>query len=92
MFDKSTHFKQVCQLLFSLIVDHMHPPLFSSAKLKMAIAAVKVILVSSDDKTVESEVGANSNANVFVALNLVTLLDFSEQDFILETVMRSYSR
>ena len=58
----------------------------------MAIAAVRVILVSSDDKTVESEVGANSNANVFVALNLVTLLDFSEQDFILETVMRSYSR
>ena len=39
----------------------------------------------------------NSNAlltfaNVFVALNCVTLLDFSEQDFILETVMRSYSR
>ena len=39
----------------------------------------------------------NSNAlltfaNVFVALNFVTLLDFSEQDFILETVMRSYSR
>ena len=31
-------------------------------------------------------------ANVFVALNFVTLLDFSEQDFILETVMRSYSR
>ena len=39
----------------------------------------------------------NSNAlltfaNVFVALNFVTLLDFSEQAFILETVMRSYSR
>ena len=39
----------------------------------------------------------NSNAlltfaNMFVALNFVTLLDFSEQDFILETVMRSYSR
>ena len=31
-------------------------------------------------------------ANVFVALNFVTLLDFSEQDFLLETVMRSYSR
>ena len=29
-------------------------------------------------------------ANLFVALNFVTLLDFSEQDFILETVMRSY--
>ena len=28
-------------------------------------------------------------ANVFVALNFVTLLDFSEQDFILETLMRS---
>ena len=27
-------------------------------------------------------------ANVFVALNFVTLLDFSEQDFILETVIR----
>ena len=62
---QSSHLKQVCQLLLSLIVDHMHPPpppLFSSAKLKMAIAAVKGILVSSDDKTVESEVGANSNA------------------------------
>ena len=35
-----------------------HSPLFSSAKLKMAIAAVKVIWVSSDDKTDESEVGA----------------------------------
>ena len=39
----------------------------------------------------------NSNAlltfaNVFVALNFVTLLDFSEQGFLLETVMRSYSR
>ena len=31
-------------------------------------------------------------ANVFVALNFVTLLDFSEQGFLLETVMRSYSR
>ena len=29
---------------------------------------------------------------MFVALNFVTLLDFSEQDFILETVMRGYSR
>ena len=39
-----------------------HSPLFSSAKLKMAIAAAKVIWVSSDDKTGESEVGANSNS------------------------------
>ena len=31
-------------------------------------------------------------ANVFVTLNFVTLLDFSEQGFLLETVMRSYSR
>ena len=31
-------------------------------------------------------------ATVFVALNFVTLLDFSEQASILETVMRSYSR
>ena len=69
-----------------------HSPLFSSAKLKIAIVAVKVIWVSSDD---ESRVGANSNGLltcVFVALNFVTLLDFSEQDFIFETVMRSYSR
>ena len=61
----------------------------------MAIAAVKVIWVSSDDTTGENEAGANSNALltcVFVALNFVTLLEFSEQDFILETVMRSYSR
>ena len=29
---------------------------------------------------------------MFVALNFVTLLDFSEQDFIFKTVMRSYSR
>ena len=36
-------------------------PLFSSAKLKTAILAVKVIWVSSDDLTGESEVGANSN-------------------------------
>ena len=42
-----------------------HSPLYisSSAKLKMAIAAVKVIWVSSDDKTGESEVGANSFIN-----------------------------
>ena len=62
----------------------------------MAIAAVKVIWVSSDDKTGKSEAGANSNALltcVFVALNFVTLLNFSEQAFIFfETVMRSYSR
>ena len=61
----------------------------------MAIAAVKVIWVSSDDKTGKSEAGANSNALlacVFVALNFVSLLEFSEQDFILETVMHSYSR
>ena len=29
---------------------------------------------------------------MFVALNFVSLLEFSEQDFILETVMHSYSR
>ena len=33
-----------------------HSPLFSSAKLKMVIAAVKVIWVPSDDKTGQSEV------------------------------------
>ena len=38
-----------------------HSPLFSSAKLKIAIAAVTVIWVSSDDLTGESEVCANSN-------------------------------
>ena len=69
---------------------------FPSAKLKMAVAAVKVIWVPSDDKTAESEVGANSNINALLTCLLFefceTLLDFSEQDFILETVMRSYSR
>ena len=34
-----------------------HSPLFSSATLKMAIAAVKVIWISSDGKTGESKVG-----------------------------------
>ena len=34
---------------------------FSSAKLKMAVAVVKVIWVSPDDKPGESEVGASSN-------------------------------
>ena len=29
---------------------------------------------------------------MFVALNFVTLLDFTEEDFTLEKVMRSYSR
>ena len=62
----------------------------------MAVAAVKGIRVSSDDKTGESEVGANSNINALLTCLLFefceTLLDFSEQDFILETVMRSYSR
>ena len=29
---------------------------------------------------------------MFVTLNFVTLLDFTEEDFILETVMRGYSR
>ena len=73
----------------------------------LAIDAVKVIWVSSDDKTGESEViweitfamylyllSANSNA-LLTCLFLWILwrsLDFSEQDFILETVMRSYSR
>ena len=69
---------------------------FPSAKLKMAVAAVKVIWAPSDDKTGESEVGANSNINALLTCLLFefceTLLDFSEQDFILETVMRSYSR
>ena len=50
-----------------------HSPLFSSAKLKMAIAAVKVIWLSSDDKTGESKVDANSNA-LLTCLNFVTLL------------------
>ena len=31
-------------------------------------------------------------ANVLFALNFVTLLDFSEQEVLLETIMRSYSR
>ena len=41
-------------------------PLFSSAKLKMAIAALKAIWVSSGDKTGESEVGANSRINALL--------------------------
>ena len=41
-------------------------PLFSSAKLKMAIAALKAIWVSSDDKTGESEVGGNSRINALL--------------------------
>ena len=73
-----------------------YSPLFSSAKLKMAVEVVKVIWVSSDDKTGESEVGANSNINALLTCLLFefceTLLDFSEQHFILETVMLSYSR
>ena len=47
--------------VLSKIVDHRHSPLFSSGKLKIAIAAVKVIWVSSDEKTGESEVSVNSN-------------------------------
>ena len=43
-----------------------HSPLFSSASLKMAIAAVKVIWISSDDKTGESEVVTNSNINALL--------------------------
>ena len=47
-------------------------------------------------QTGESEVGANSNINALLTCLLFefceTLLDFSEQDLILETVMRSYSR
>ena len=41
-------------------------PIISSAKLKMAIAAVKVIWISSDDKTGESEVVTNSNINALL--------------------------
>ena len=48
---------------------------FPSAKLKMAVAAVKVIWVPSDDKTGESEVGANSNIN---ALLTCLLFEFCE--------------
>ena len=33
-----------------------------------------------------------SSANLFVALKFLTLLYFSGQDFILETLMRGYSR
>ena len=33
-----------------------------------------------------------SSSNLFVALEFATLLDFSGTDFILETLMRSYSR
>ena len=53
----------------------------------MAIAAVKVIWVPSDNKTGYLR---DCFAIVFVALNFVKLLNFSEQDFILETVMCGY--
>ena len=33
-----------------------------------------------------------SSSNLFVALEFATSLDFSGRDFILETLMRSYSR
>ena len=52
-----------------------HSPLFSSAKLKMVIVAAKVIWVSSDDKTGESEVGANSNS-LLTCLVLLSLLRY----------------
>ena len=56
-----------------------HSPLFSSTKLKkMAIAAVIVIWVPSDNKT------------GYLRDNL-KLPDFSEQDFILVTVMCGYN-
>ena len=44
---------------------------FSSAKLKMAVAVVKVIWVSPDDKTGESEVGASSNINALLTCLLL---------------------
>ena len=40
----------------------------------MAIAAVKVIWVSSDDKTGESEVGANSCINALLTRFLLRIL------------------
>ena len=45
----------------AVIQARSQPPIFF-AKLKMAIAVAKVVRVSSDDKTGESKVGANSNA------------------------------
>ena len=33
-----------------------------------------------------------SSSNLFVALEFATLLDFSRTDFIVETLMRSYTR
>ena len=54
----------------------------------MAIAAVKLTKLVRAKLVLKFE----CFANVFVPLNFVTLLDFSEQNFLLETVMRSYSR
>ena len=41
-------------------------PIISFAKLKMAVADVKVIWLSYDDKTGESEVGGNSRINALL--------------------------
>ena len=51
-----------------------YSPQFSSAKLKMAIAVFKVIWVSPDDKTGESEVGASSNINALLTCLLLWIL------------------
>ena len=68
------------------------PPIFFRQVLKMVIAAVKVIGYPLTTKLVRAKLLLKFEcfANVFVALNFVTLLDFSEQAFILETVMRSW--
>ena len=72
----------------------------------LAIDAVKVIWVSPDDKTGESEViweitfamylYLSANLNALLTCLLLWILwrslDFREKDFILERVMRSYSR
>ena len=62
----------------------------------MAVAAVKEDLGNLWRQNWWERNGANSNINTLLTCLLFefceTLLDFSEQDFILETVMRSYSR
>ena len=78
------------------IQARLQPPIFLHQVEDGGRLCVKVIWVSSDGKTGENEVGANLNINASLTCLLFefceTLLDFSEQDFILETVMRSYSR
>ena len=86
---------EVCDSRRRLKFKLDHSPLFSSAKLKMAIAAVKAVIWISLQNWWERSCCLNSNAWLTCLLLWILwryVLDFSEQAFILETVMRTYSR